>query len=322
MADDKDPLDNKVSVAAKMDETGLSASAKSRWISAIDRFFGNFFDLANPWMESKTRISRAKTDAIVEVIKSIGTAAADQCEQNPELARKLAQSIASEHFHKLGNREDIAFKAIEHLTEDPKKFAGEAKAEDVSDDWINTFTSFAERASSEPLQNLWARVLAGEIAKPKSFSMTTLRMISELDSETAKLFEKHASRVFGHASFLMYKGENLSGELLIELTKLEQAGFISGVNGTSSVNVKADEEGKAGLPIGPVALAGKAKPGLKISVAVAHMTLSGIELLQILPATNAIQTADLVAAQLQKHVSELTLFAMVDGKTTAIKKYN
>jgi Protein of unknown function (DUF2806) len=94
------------------------------------------------------------------------------------------------------NKEAIAVRTIELLKDEEKesKPSNQAKQE-IDDDWLNLFERYAEVASSDRLRDLWSRVLTGEIRKPQTFYLRTLRFISELDVETAALFEQYAAEV-------------------------------------------------------------------------------------------------------------------------------
>lgn len=63
-----------------------------------------------------------------------------------------------------------------------------------------TFVQRAKVASSEihedDLRDLFARVLAGELAKPGAFSVRTLEALRSLDTETAKAFDKVRAMLF------------------------------------------------------------------------------------------------------------------------------
>ena len=102
-----DPLNNETEISVKLDETGLSAKTKSRFIAAFDRLLGNWFDKPNASMEQKSSIARAETAARVEVIKAIGETAAQSVKDNPDLARALMERSANEEFFKLENKEKI-----------------------------------------------------------------------------------------------------------------------------------------------------------------------------------------------------------------------
>ncbi|MEI0524692.1 DUF2806 domain-containing protein [Brachyspira murdochii] len=73
--------------------------------------------------------------------------------------------------------------------------------EDVSDkpvtkDWTFKFFSAIEDISDEKMQDLWAKLLAGEIKQPGSFSYRTLETLKNMTSDEAKLFEKFAKLLF------------------------------------------------------------------------------------------------------------------------------
>lgn len=69
-----------------------------------------------------------------------------------------------------------------------------AQQEDVPDekpdeDWIAKFFSSAQDISSEQMQNLWGRILAGEIKKPGTYSLRTLEFVKNISKSDASLLE-------------------------------------------------------------------------------------------------------------------------------------
>jgi len=52
---------------------------------------------------------------------------------------------------------------------------------------MNRFLNIAEDISDEDMQVIWGRVLAGEIKKPKSFSLRTLEVLRNMSKEEAFL---------------------------------------------------------------------------------------------------------------------------------------
>lgn len=78
---------------------------------------------------------------------------------------------------KQATRENIARKTLEHL-------AGGDVSEEASrpsEDFMRSFEGVAEKASSEELQDMMARILAGEIRKPGSVSRIALSIADVLD---------------------------------------------------------------------------------------------------------------------------------------------
>ena len=60
-------------------------------------------------------------------------------------------------------------------------------------DWTARFFTEVQDVTSEDLQSLWAKVLAGEVRKAKSTSIQTLSILRNLDQETAHLFTNFCS---------------------------------------------------------------------------------------------------------------------------------
>ncbi|MDO6385278.1 DUF2806 domain-containing protein [Uliginosibacterium sp. 31-12] len=62
--------------------------------------------------------------------------------------------------------------------------------QDVSDDWRRKFFQEAENICDEDLQIFWAKLLAGEVASPGSFSLRTLDVLKQLSQDEAASFVK------------------------------------------------------------------------------------------------------------------------------------
>ena len=60
-------------------------------------------------------------------------------------------------------------------------------------DWTARFFSDVQDVSSEEMQSLWAKVLAGEVERAGSTSVRTLEILKNLDRDTARLFRKFCS---------------------------------------------------------------------------------------------------------------------------------
>ena len=116
--------------------------------------------------------------------------------------------------------ETIAVLALEDLRETAGALPP-PRTEAADEDWLNVFSRYAEDASSERLQQLFAKVLAGEIRKPGSFSLSTMRFIAELDRETAAAFKEAAAYV---TDDYIYKRNERTNDLAGWLS-LEDAGL-------------------------------------------------------------------------------------------------
>ena len=63
-------------------------------------------------------------------------------------------------------------------------------SEKPDEDWVTRFFSEAEDVSTQEMQELWGRILAGEIIKPGSYSLRTLQFVKNISKSDAQLFEK------------------------------------------------------------------------------------------------------------------------------------
>lgn len=61
------------------------------------------------------------------------------------------------------------------------------------DDWLNTFENEACQKSSEEMQERFARILAGEIKRPGSYSIRAIKLLGEIDSDIASIFRTFCS---------------------------------------------------------------------------------------------------------------------------------
>lgn len=62
--------------------------------------------------------------------------------------------------------------------------------ESPDEDWVTRFFKYAENISTEQMQDLWGRILAGEIRSPGTYSLRTLDFIRNLTKADADLLQK------------------------------------------------------------------------------------------------------------------------------------
>jgi len=93
----------------------------------------------------------------------------------------MIDRLVAEQLKRQENREAIAIEAVKLLDESPP----DIQTEGPSEDWLNVFSSYAEKATSDRLRQHWAHILAGEIRYPGTFSLATLQLFSILDPTKA-----------------------------------------------------------------------------------------------------------------------------------------
>ena len=104
-----------------------------------------------------------------------------------DIAGRLNQRIQFQERKRQRNIESVIGSAARQL-------ADKTVATDEPDhDWTARFFSSIQDVSSEDMQTLWARVLAGEVERKNSTSIQTLGVLRNLDQATAELFRRLCS---------------------------------------------------------------------------------------------------------------------------------
>ncbi len=85
------------------------------------------------------------------------------------------------------NIESIMSLAMDYCSES-------ASNEDIDPDWFNQFIQQAEEISSKLMQELWGKILAGEIARPGTFSFKSLTILKRMTNKEAIAFQ-HACQL-------------------------------------------------------------------------------------------------------------------------------
>jgi hypothetical protein len=209
---------------------------------AVSRLIGGAAEIPAAWLRRVTQGIDDKTEAKSVVSKAVADAAANLAKNDPEIVQRAAHNLLSKELRHQSNREAIARKTIELLQQDEnnKGPTSEQSHHKVDEDWLNIFERYAEEASSVRLQDVWARVLSGEIRHPKTFSLQTLRFVAELDEEIAASFEKYVPSVVNE-DFIPFPSSLAPHPQSIELFRLEEFGLILGAQGTLSKSVTREK---------------------------------------------------------------------------------
>lgn len=145
------------------------------------------------------RMTKAKVEA--DRIEKLGNV-------ETEIRERALQRLLAEEVRNQENIENIVRQSVLYINE-------EAKPEELSDDWLALFFDKSKRFSDSDMQNLWAKILAGEANKAGSFSKRTIEVVSTLDKADAELFIKLCSfccDMNGLTPFIYFWGESRNRE--------------------------------------------------------------------------------------------------------------
>lgn len=275
MTKEDDHLANEVSVSAKLEDRGIAAAAKSRAVAAFDRLLGSALDIPTAYLERISASARLRgeieREKLIEEQKA--TTDLDQLfDGDPYLLAKLAEDKAKT----LENISKIVDRSVGALSEGDSSVV---KDGDLDEEWLDRFRLYAKEVTSETMQGLWGRVLAGEILNPSSFSLSTLRFFSEVDKHIAEMFQNSAKTVF--IGQFIPKSPSLTGQLLLDFGSLEDAGLVRDVGGSIGINFESNDDGKITLREEQVLLIAESKDRIRLPVI--PLTRIGKDLLKILP---------------------------------------
>lgn len=108
---------------------------------------------------------------------------------DPEIIERAKARLALQEIQGQLNVEAIADAAIKHMPE-------QAAEEPLSDEWRQRFFKYAADVSTTKMQEIWAKLLAGEVAQPKSFAVRSLDVLHNLSQNDAVIFSRLAAISF------------------------------------------------------------------------------------------------------------------------------
>ena len=149
----------------------------------------NFGDLSKP---VTALIEKLSSGAVILYeptrIKKQALAEAE-AKKTHALADVEVQDIQKRALERFVREETIKQENIESITEKTfEKLDDTANPKDIEDDWISNFFDKVKFISDNEMQDLWAKLLAGESNKPGKYSKRTIELIASLDKKDAKLF--------------------------------------------------------------------------------------------------------------------------------------
>jgi hypothetical protein len=170
--------------------TGIPAPMRKNAFKAFGRLCTAAVEYPVALLEGKAAEKRAETRARVKLINASAKQIAQQMQIDPEYARAAAAKFAQKIVRERANLDQISEFAAQVLKSEPPPSPSnsEGEAPSISDDWLNAFENAAAQMSSGQMQRLFGRILAGEIHRPASYSVKTIRLMAQLDNQAAALF--------------------------------------------------------------------------------------------------------------------------------------
>ena len=316
MSDDRSR--NEVSIRAAITDSSLSLDTRSRAISTFDRLLGAFFGIPAAWLERFEERIRNRTDR-ESIIQDAAAGRVKTAILNDEqISEAIAGLALSSSLTPIANKMRVAELAVDELlgsASENEVSSDEADGGDVDQDWLNHFASYAEKASSEGVRDLWARVLAGEIRQRGSFSLSSLRLLAELDQRMATTFESVVRHRWNNEFILKPHDFEMRGARLDRLTFLEEIGLLQNVFSRVAKTIKPDNEGYGILQEQNLLFEMEIPKDVKLPII--PLTRAGREIARILPAADPMAVLEGVGEAIRSKVTSMEICRILETRKDA-----
>ncbi|MBX3215187.1 MAG: DUF2806 domain-containing protein [Labilithrix sp.] len=139
------------------------------------------------WLEGVAVRLRADAEAKAKVAGGAVPIALETIAADQELGRRATMHLGGRMLREQTNREAVAKQTLEEIRVNPPREDATAA---IDEDWLDMFARHAETKTNDEMRAYFARILAGEIRKPGSFSPATLEVLARLTPDLASLFQQ------------------------------------------------------------------------------------------------------------------------------------
>ena len=300
--------------------------------------------IAGPWLaswkasrEGKARLVAAEADAGVRQIQARADANTLNIISEAQAEARAFQlpSDADVHGTLEINRQDIAqsieFQGRKRLANTKAVLEGAANElgdKEVADhepdpDWTARFFDCVQDVSSEDMQKIWAKILAGEVESPGRTSLRTLDTLRNMTKRDAEMFSDICPFVIGDG-FVFYDDsvKALSALALSNLLHLEDCDLVNLERGLESVR-QWREENYIVLDLQRDALmvTSNGAPGGPLRIPVVRLTSSGRELGRLSPQTVSMDYLRAFSKFLMSKDCRLDYLAGVESLPGGMQRY-
>ena len=189
------------------------------WIARnASKAFRQLCSAAAEWPSAIFKGKASERHALTAANTKITEAVTDQIIQQIEVPPEYAQIAVKKHMEKIiGEQINLdkisAIAANELKADEPdtsinqeanesnkaqsdgstNRSENSSEEKTIDDDWLNNFETEARQKSTEEMQLRFGRILAGEIRQPGSYSIKSVKLLGEIEQNTAALFKNLCS---------------------------------------------------------------------------------------------------------------------------------
>jgi len=225
------------------------------------------------YKDGKVQISAAKPLNAIDV----------NLEHSVNLLNRTQERVLTQQLKKQSNLESILDATVAELQNEP-----DVSSEPVADEWMAEYMDFAGDVTDKDMQNIWAKILAGEIKRPKTYSLRTLEVLRKLSKEEAEIVLRIASFAIRNNKeyFLanLYAGyPETIGFGFLEISSLVESGILQ-ERTDGRYFISANQTGLVKFILGDVVMIVQNKTGQEIIIPIIAFTRAGSEILRLITA--------------------------------------
>ncbi|MDR6767484.1 hypothetical protein J2W88_002765 [Acidovorax delafieldii] len=178
---------------------GLPEPVKQNLVTAFNHLCSASMGVVTAHLEGKQREIASRYDARIAINNALALKIAEQASVPEEYVHDAVHKSLEKIVGRQKNKDVIARIAVKELVGGSgiQAHASQVQIEQndvnqptrqISVDWLNAFEREAAEITSEEMQLRFGKILAGEIKSPGSFSVRSIRLMSEIESDVAADF--------------------------------------------------------------------------------------------------------------------------------------
>lgn len=270
-------------------------------IDVVSNAVGN---LLKPWQTIREAKAQAKSDSIIAIEQAKTNAIIEGDTDKVQYLEAINERLVNKEKKRQKNIEEVV-SVVGEILEAEKDVSNEP----VNSDWVTRFFDIVQDISDDEMQHLWAQILAGEIKRPKSYSLRTLEVLRNMTKDEAEIFQKVAQYALvpieNNSMAFIYSGNYVLkkyGVTYSDITKLVETGLLQSDDSTTT-NIYSDNKSdkKIELVYGDIVIIILQKyNAVNISFPVRLLTTAGKELVQLISITPNIEYIKELASTIKR----------------------
>ncbi len=240
------------------------------------KLLGKMLEVPEAWLDGRVQGMKDKTRARTIFSDGLARRAAEIAAKDDTVIGALVEDMLEAQITRTQNKGRIFQRTLAHISESENDDADQAAV--PQEDWMAAFGRLSEDISSDQMVETFARILAGEVKAPGTFSISTLRLVSGMNQHVASEFAAICKELIEDHIFKAQKYRQ--GDPWLRMIMLRNEGLFSAVD--SSV-YQPPEGDSWRVGVNPCFIQIGVTPGMKSEIPIFNLTATGCEIAKLLP---------------------------------------